>query len=415
MTKCLKTNKRKDLVTNMENQEIQKNSGSKKKLTVIIACVAVAVIAVILFFVGRSLGKKELSTVKKDAIITVGDYGYALEDMMYYIYTEEEAGALYNEIYQTFYGDSYSYWDEEDEENDNMTGQEASKKNILNAIKKELVWYQEALKAGYTLTEDDKSTAKDAYDSFLENLTEKQKAEKGMGEELLSYFEKQQVIQHYKDDLLEEAGFDTESIAATVSKEEYREYKYEYYCIYKEDEEGNKYSKKELTAHLNSLKELASKVEPDTDMESLLTQELLEYMEYGNDSLVERDGEGYGTYKKVDVDALIKGMENGKVSDAVETEFAYYIFRMDDNNSEEAYEERVEELVSKEETKIYNASYKNAKANYKITVDKDKWNKVTLGSIIYGMDESTNIEGTEESTVSGWDSTISDTEEALQE
>ena len=106
MTKCLKTNKRKDLVTNMENQEIQKNSGSKKKLTVIIACVAVAVIAVILFFVGRSLGKKELSTVKKDAIITVGDYGYALEDMMYYIYTEEEAGALYNEIYQTFYGDS---------------------------------------------------------------------------------------------------------------------------------------------------------------------------------------------------------------------------------------------------------------------------------------------------------------------
>ena len=163
------------------------------------------------------------------------------------------------------------------------------------------------------------------------------------------------------------------------------------------------------------MKELASKVEPDTDMESLLTQELLEYMEYGNDSLVERDGEGYGTYKKVDVDALIKGMENGKVSDAVETEFAYYIFRMDDNNSEEAYEERVEELVSKEETKIYNASYKNAKANYKITVDKDKWNKVTLGSIIYGMDESTNIEGTEESTVSGWDSTISDTEEALQE
>lgn len=382
----------------MENQETQKNAGSKNKIIVVIAGIIVVVIAVILFFVGRSLGKlggKKLYTIKKDAIITVGDYGYALEDMMYYIYMEEETGALYDEIYQSIYG--ASYWDMEDEEKNNMTGQEISKKNVLDAIKKDLVWYQEALKAGYTLKEEDKSAAKDAYDTFLENLSTEQKEKTGMGEALLSYFEKQQVIQHYKDDLLEEANFDYDSIAAGVSKEEYREYKYEYFCIYKEDDEGKPYSRNELDKQLSLLKEVGSKVTADNDMQSLLTtEEMTTYIEYADDSLVEHDGEGYGTYKKVDIDALIKGMENGQVSEVVDADYAYYIFRMDDNNSTEAYETRIEELVSKEQNKIYNASYKNAKNNYDITVDEDRWSDVTLGSIIYGLNGTESRDETEE-------------------
>ena len=382
----------------MENQETQKNAGSKNKIIVVIAGIIVVVIAVILFFVGRSLGKlggKKLYTIKKDAIITVGDYGYALEDMMYYIYMEEETGALYDEIYQSIYG--ASYWDMEDEEKNNMTGQEISKKNVLDAIKKDLVLYQEALKAGYTLKEEDKSAAKDAYDTFLENLSTEQKEKTGMGEALLSYFEKQQVIQHYKDDLLEEANFDYDSIAAGVSKEEYREYKYEYFCIYKEDDEGKPYSRNELDKQLSLLKEVGSKVTADNDMQSLLTtEEMTTYIEYADDSLVEHDGEGYGTYKKVDIDALIKGMENGQVSEVVDADYAYYIFRMDDNNSTEAYETRIEELVSKEQNKIYNASYKNAKNNYDITVDEDRWSDVTLGSIIYGLNGTESRDETEE-------------------
>lgn len=271
----------------------------------------------------------------------------------------------------------------EDEQNDNLTGQQLSKKNVLNAVKKDLVWYQEALKAGYTLTDDDKSAAKDAYDAFVKNLSDEQKNQDGMGEELLSYFEKQQVIEHYKEDLLEEAHFDYDATIADISKEEYREYKYEYYCIYKEDDDGNAYSKDKLKEHMDTLKQLRSKVKADSDMESFLTEEMLEYVEYGDDSLVEKDGEGYGTYRKVDIDAMIKGMKNGQVSDIVETEFAYYVFRMDDNNSEEAYESELENVVSKAENKIYNTSYKNAKENYKVSVKQDEWDKVTLGSIIF--------------------------------
>lgn len=367
----------------MENQDTPQSNSSKKKK--IIIGIAVVLVVCVLFFVGKAIDsfivKHFPDTKKANAIITVGDYGYALEDMMYYIYTEEETGAIYDQIYSQFYGTSY--WEMEDEQHDNLTGQQLSKKNVLNAVKKDLVWYQEALKAGYTLTDDDKSAAKDAYDAFVKNLSDEQKAQNGMGDELLSYFEKQQVIDHYKEDLLEEANFDYDATVADISKEEYREYKYEYYCIYKEDDEGKTYSKDKLKEHMDTLKQLRSKVKADSDMESFLTDEMLEYVEYGDDSLVEKDGEGYGTYRKVDIDAMIKGMENGQMSDIVETEFAYYVFRMDDNNSEEAYESELENVVNKAQNKIYNTSYKNAKKNYNVTVKQDKWDKVTLGSIIF--------------------------------
>lgn len=84
----------------MDNQETPKNTGNKKKVTLVIAGIVVLAIVVVLFFVGRNFGSlfskngNGLFGQKKNAIITVGDCGYALEDMMYYIYTEEETGAI---------------------------------------------------------------------------------------------------------------------------------------------------------------------------------------------------------------------------------------------------------------------------------------------------------------------------------
>lgn len=371
----------------MENQETPKSNGNKKKI--IIAAIAVVVAACVLFVAARAISSKVLNRVpdtrKPNAIITVGDYGYEESDMMYYIYQEESIGCYFDQICQSFSG--YSYWTTEDPENGNLTGIELAQKNIKNAVKKDLVWYQEALKAGYKLTDSDKSAAKDEYDSFCENLSDKQKNTKGMGQELLSYFEKQQVISHYKEDLLEEAEFDYDAIAAGVSKKEYRTYKYEYYCIYKSDDDGNVYNKKELKKYVDVLKEAASKIKKDNNMETLLTDEQKDLIEYGDDRIVENEEEGYGTYKDVDIDALIKKMKNGQVSDVVEMEDAYYVFRMDDNNSEEAYEEQLDTEVETAQSKIYNTAYKNAKGSYEMSVKQKAWDEMKIGSIIYEAEE----------------------------
>ena len=130
--------------------------------------------------------------------------------MLYYIYSEEEMGSYYDQVYTSFY--EASYWDMPDEENNGKTGQELSKENVLQAVEQDAVFYQEAIKAGYTLSEDDKKDARENYDEFCSELTDDQLAINGMGAELLEYFERQILIDKYKDSLIEQSDFDYDKV-----------------------------------------------------------------------------------------------------------------------------------------------------------------------------------------------------------
>ena len=328
--------------------------------------------------------------------MTIDDEQYTLADIMYYVYSEEETGALYSQIYEQFHGTTY--WETSDEENGNKTGEEIAKENIINNVEQDAVLYNEALKAGYSLSDDDKKTAKDNYDDFASNLTDEQLAVDDMKDELLTYFEKQVVLDQYKESLLKDSKFDADKVTASVSKKDCREYMYEYYCIYKEDDDGNAYSAKELEDHLDNLKQVGKKVTAKNDMESLLSDAQKKYIEYSDDYMVEEDGEGYGTYKKVDADAIVKGLKNGEVSDVVETEFAYYVFRMNDNNNSEYYDEAVDTALNDARDEIYKTAFDDVKDSYDISVNKDVWDKITIGSIIYTTDDSDQGETDAEET-----------------
>ena len=219
-----------------------------------------------------------------------------------------------------------------------------------------------------------------------------------MKDELLTYFEKQVVLDQYKESLLKDSKFDADKVTASVSKKDCREYMYEYYCIYKEDDDGNAYSAKELKDHLDNLKQVGKKVTAKNDMESLLSDAQKKYIEYSDDYMVEEDGEGYGTYKKVDADAIVKGLKNGEVSDVVETEFAYYVFRMNDNNNSEYYDEAVDTALNDARDEIYKTAFDDVKDSYDISVNKDVWDKITIGSIIYTTDDSDQGETDAEET-----------------
>ncbi len=343
----------------------------------------------------KKTSKKE-DKKDQDVIVTIDDEQYTLADIMYYVYSEEETGALYSQIYEQFYGTTY--WETSDEENGNKTGEEIAKENIINNVEQDAVLYNEALKAGYSLSDDDKKTAKDNYDDFASNLTDEQLAVDGMKDELLTYFEKQVVLDQYKESLLKDSKFDADKVTASVSKKDCREYMYEYYCIYKEDDDGNAYSAKELKDHLDNLKQVGKEVTAKNDMESLLSDAQKKYIEYSDDYMVEEDGEGYGTYKKVDADAIVKGLKNGEVSDVVETEFAYYVFRMNDNNNSEYYDEAVDTALNDARDKIYKTAFDDVKDSYDISVNKDVWDKITIGSIIYTTDDSDQGETDAEET-----------------
>lgn len=322
---------------------------------------------------------------EKDVVLTVGDCSYSLEDMMYYIYVEEEIGWTWDDMYTSFLGEDYSYWDEIEDEEIGLTGAETAKENVILNAKKDLVWYQEALKRGITLDEEDKAVAQDAYDSFRGELSDNQKNVVGMGEELLSYFEKQQIIEKYKESLLEEAEFDEEAVSGEVSAEENREYVFEYFEIYKEDDDGNPYSEEEMKEYLNELESLAKKLKKDSDMESMIPDKYKDIIECSDDALIESETDYYGKYKKVDIDKEIKKLKNGEVSQVFETEETYFVARMKDNNSSEYYEEMVMTAIEDAKIMIYDTAYENAVDGYNIVLNEENWKDVTLGNLIYGL------------------------------
>lgn len=327
----------------------------------------------------------EQGETDEDTILSVGDYSYKLEDMMYYIYAAEEIGWATYEIYSDFMGDEeYNYWEEIDEE-ENMTGEEILKKEVISDAKKDLVWYQEALKSGITMEEEDKTAAKEDYDSFCEDLTEAQMNTAGMGEELLAYFEKQQVIEKYKENLLEEAEYDEEAISGKVSKEDTRQYVFEYLEVPKYNEDDKEYSKAQMKEYLQALEKIAKKLDEKSDMESMIPDKYKDIFFYSDDSLVESESDYYGIYKKVDIDKELKKLKNGEVSRIFETEDSYFVARMKDNNSTEYYEETVMDAVETARNKIYDTAYKNAVKEYKIVLNEEKWSDVTLGNLIYGF------------------------------
>ena len=336
--------------------------------------------------------KKNTDIAEENANIKIGEESFNLSDMMYYVYTEEENGAMYDSIYLSFYGESY--WDMKDEENGNKTGEELAKENIMNSLKQDSIFYQEAIKVGYTLTDEDKETAQSNYDEFCSYLTDDQKKVAGMGDELLEYFQRQEVISKYEEDLLAESDYDYDKIAKSVSKKDCRQYNYEYYCVYKTDDNDKEYPAATLKKHVDTLQDLQKKIKTDTDMESLLTKDMTNFIEYSDDYIVEADGEAYGSYKGVDCDAVIKSLKNGEVSDVIETDFAYYVFRMSDNNSTEYYDEMLDEAVTSAKNEVFSTMVSQLEGSYAIDLNENEWNNIIVGSLIY--DDSAETDYTED-------------------
>lgn len=383
----------------MENQK-----HNKKILFAVIGVIIVVTVIIVAVIFGNQSKKSDkkndskTETNEEDVIITIGNEKFSLADMMYYVYTEEENGALYDSIYLSFYGESY--WDMADEENDNKTGEQLAKENIIASVEQDSIFYQEAIAAGYTLTDEDKEIAQSNYDEFCSYLTDDQKKVTGMGDELLEYFQRQEVIAKYEENMLADSDYDYDKVIASVSKEDCREYNYEYYCIYKTDDEDNEYPVATMNEYLATLNDLQSKLTADTDMESLLTNDMAAYIEYSDDYIVEEDGEAYGSYKGVDCDAVIKDLKNGEVSDVIETDFAYYVFRMSDNNSTEYYDEMLDEAVTSAKNEVFSTLVSQLSPNYDIVLNEEIWNNIAIGSLIYDdsaeYDYSEEERGTEE-------------------
>src|SRR5690606_24719936 len=62
-------------------------------------------------------------------------------------------------------------------------------------------------------------------------------------------------------------------------------------------------------------------------------------------------------YFSEDLKSTLLSMENGDITDVVEEDDGYYVFRMVNNNSSETYEKTVEDAIKEKEEEAFSKEY----------------------------------------------------------
>jgi foldase protein PrsA len=166
----------------------------------------------------------------------------------------------------------------------------------------------------------------------------------------------------------------------------------QYYTISKKEtkdgatEETEK-SAKDLKTAKKNISDLQKKaVKADDFTTGLITDS-------DSDSTDDTTGISYATEDLIETDTdfmdakarkLVKAMKNGAVSDVIETDDAYYVVKMVNNNDSEAYDNQCEQVISEEEESQFEKKYKSdIKPAYTTEVQSYWKGRVTLGYLTY--------------------------------
>jgi foldase protein PrsA len=368
----------------------------------------VSVLLLFLLAIGMTLttGCSKKTDTAGVLAVTVNDQKIYMDEMMYYIYTVEQTGASYDQVYQQYYGTSY--WDMEYSEGVAMRDQ--AKIYVMdNAIMYEIL-YEKAVEAGYSLTDAELTENKSNAAQILEKVTDEQLQITGFTQKvLLKVLEKLVVGGKYYTELVDGFDIDDQAITATIVTDDYRQYNTEYLFIpttsYDENYNPVVVSDEEKATALDSMKAALEKVKTGEEFSAIVTEDTsittksMNFMY--NDNNIETP------YKDIAIT-----LENDTYTpDVVETEYGYYIIKMLDNNSTESYDAAVEAAITAEEDKAFTAQYDILKKDYTTTINAEVWDPIVLGDTTLAKTENT----TESSTESTIDSTTEGTTDSTTE
>lgn len=366
---------------------------------------AICVIVVIALCVG--VGIQQL---KPQRVLVVKDTKMTMDDMMYPIYERESQYLPLNETYQYMMGSSV--WDVAYQGDDSSVEQGTSnsdglKIEIMNKETEYEILYQEAVNAGYKITDDEKKDAEAQAEEALKGLSSVQKLKLCISSKsLTSRFEKRIVADRYKKDQQENLNkeVDENSAIADISKEENRQYDIEYYYVLLSttDSEGNtkelsKSDKKELA---DNIKALAKKAEKAKDFSKLIEDESKSDIKYNTGKFTEKSGWVFVSDKNL---KKVKALKNGEISEPfIDDSTGYYVFvKMIDNNSTEAYQSECDKAIDAARQAKYDEWYKGIKDSYKVEINNEIWDEVTIGAVTTGIVTAEDLQAMEEEASSG--------------
>ena len=372
-------------VTTVAAKKVKLGSTGEDSHVKAIVLSAICVIVVIALCVGVAIQQFKPETVMK-----VGDTKFTMNELLYPIYERESKYLPYDQMYQAYMGSSV--WDvtyQGDDKNveEGTTNAEGLKQEVTDKESEYEVLYNEAVKADYKLTEDEEKKAEDQAAKALKGLSWGQKLRLNISKnKLTKRFEKRILADRYKEDQQKTLNKDVDESAAIkdISQKDYREYDVQYYSVSTKttDKDGNTkdVSAKKLAEYKKEIAELAKKAATAKDFTKLIEDADKSDIKYESAEFTEKDG-----WAKVSANNLkkIKSMKNGEISDVYyDTEASVYIFvKMIDNNSTKSYQKACEDAVKEAQDNKYSEWLTELEKGYKISIDYDIWNDVTIGTV----------------------------------
>jgi len=312
-------------------------------------------------------------------VVKVNDTKVGMDEMMYYIYQTEQEGNYYEELYSTFFGDSY--WDMEYEEG--YTFREFSKDETMNTAIMYTIFEEKAEKAGYSLSEEEKAEIAEEAQSFYDGLSENQKSVMNLDvEKLTAIQEKTALGDKYYEEIMSGIQVDEETASQRIDPDEYKQYEVEYIYVptveYDEDFNPVELSEDEKQGAYETAVDLLAKAKEADDFTELIPEDSLD-LEAGVIDFLEGDELFGATFEE---EAL--KLQNGQVVDqVVEEEDGYYIIKMLNDSATGSYEEEVlamqERLIYEEFQRVY----EQIKADYTIEINNAIWDGIVIGDITY--------------------------------
>lgn len=337
-----------------------------KRNKTLAATITLLTIALTLYAIG-------CSETKKEPIVTINDKSIYLEDFLYDIYFIEAEGNQLASYYQTHFG--CSYWDYT---YNGITARESAKNSIMASVVMYEILSDQAEKRGLELSPEELEKVAATVNSISNNTSKDGLDQIGLTQDVLERSYKIHVLgDKYRDYLSKDIFIDEKAIRNSIDPEDYREYMTE--CLFIptvlfEDNTVSPLSKGEKESAHQLIQRIHSELQGGSGFEELLNQ--YSSLQYDNRNFVFGD-----TNVEVDYQKVAKELEKDDYSSIVSTDYGYYIIHMIDNNSTSRYEQAVEDAIDTEEDKQFTALYNKIKDSYRITINFDYWDTITIGSI----------------------------------
>lgn len=290
--------------------------------------------------------------------------------------------AIYDGYYSGYFGtDMWS----KDMYGDGTTMEASVKKQIAENI--ELLYLLEDHMADYgvEITEEELAKMDEAAEQFMSDNTKAAIRQLGATQEYVKEMLRLNTIQKKMKDAMD-AEVDT-----NVTDEEAAQKTISYVRVSKTtttDEDGNsvEYTDEEKAALAEDMKTYAASAKEDFDKAAEDAGYTVSTYSYGADE---------SSFEEAVISA-VDTLEDGGITDLIETDTYYYVARMDSTFDEEKTESKKESIISQRKTEHYTEICDSYKEEVTFEINEDAWEKVTFEDLFTLKQEETTDNNTEE-------------------